>query len=327
MSRDDHWTKRRQRAAKCKIHGLHYDPELTSGCTLCRKEGLAAQPRKKPQMLVMLLSMLAIAVILYRVFGPGAIRAEATPVDAEPAAAAVATRLDPERYRLTIQAVDRALYETPAANLAMMNEQIRIAFLRLSDRLVGAESALSLAAADAVNALASLAETNTFSLETLQQMRADWALARSRHFTRAPWFLYPGKGDDRTDRAALAAYRDVASGLLSLADEGWSLAEVLESPPPDNASRDEDAEREQWQSVQTDWRERLTELRQQLPGRPDASADPRILVATQRLEQAFLSLSSLAAAEKLPGLDRIDQTLASAEQAQQSFDDLLIEGP
>ncbi len=59
MSRDDHWIKRRQRAAKCKIHGLHYDPELTSGCTLCRKEGLAALPRKKPQMLVMLLSMLA----------------------------------------------------------------------------------------------------------------------------------------------------------------------------------------------------------------------------------------------------------------------------
>ncbi len=275
----------------------------------------------------MLLAVLGITVILYRVFGPGAIRLEAAPAVEEPAAVAAAQRLDPERYRTAMLAVDQALFNTPATTRSAMNEQIEIAFRQLGRGLLEAEAVRGHAAADAVNALAGLAGTDSLELEVLQQMRADWALARSRHFARAHWYLFPGKQDVRTDRAALAVYRDVAADLLSLLDDGASRAGALAAPTPVIVAGDEAPESETWPILQAEWRERAGELRQQLPGRPDAGGDPQILVAAQRLEQAFAGLTSLAAGREPPALERFDESLETADLARQSFDDLLLASP
>ena len=38
MAEHQSWIERRQRMVRCKTHGLHFDPRLSSGCVLCVKE-------------------------------------------------------------------------------------------------------------------------------------------------------------------------------------------------------------------------------------------------------------------------------------------------
>lgn len=329
MADEEHWAQRRQRAVRCKIHGLHYDPRLTSSCALCRKEGLATAPRQKPQLVLMLLSLLGVAVILYRIFGPGAVSAasDSRPAPAAPAevtvGAAATARLDPAHYRASIEAVEQALFESPADSLPDIRDQIVFALRQLrSDLAAGLDNA---AEAAAIDELANAVAADVFSLARLGGVRQEWARLRSRTFLSVPWFVAPGRIDGRTERAALVIYRDVASNLYSLLDEGADRAESLLTPPAPNTF---DAEvqarsREEWRSYRTDWRQRIDDLRRELPPRPAASADPQVLLAAQRLEQAFARATSLAAAE-LPPEASFEGAFDAAERARQSFDELLL---
>lgn len=327
---EEHWTTRRQRAVKCKIHGLHYDPRLTSGCALCRKEGPAITPRQKPQMVLMLLSLLAIAVILYRVFGPGSSGVEAA-VEMEPetstaALAATSQRLSPEPYRREIQDVDRAFFDTPATDLERMSDQILFALRQLSRRLAASQPAASRTAIESIDELAArFPSAAALSLDLLQELRTTWVRLRDRHFQDALWYVLPTSVDPRTDRAALVAYRGVVDDLLTLLDEGSSRLQVLSAPTAPNFVDPTDAahKREQWQLFRSDWQGRIAELKRQLPDRPGVRTDPQVLLAARRLEQAFSRVASLATVDGLPSRERLGDAFDAVEQARRSFDDLL----
>lgn len=329
MTNEEHWAQRRQRAAKCKIHGLHYDPRLTSGCTLCRKEGLEAVPRQKPQLVLMLLSLLGVAVILYRMFGPeSALRADNATTAAVPgptvAAAAALSRLDPEPYRASIEAVERALFQSSAASLPEMSDQIVNALRQLQRGLDDRQEG-----EDAVAALDELSESlvdQELSLERLSSVREEWLRLRARTFLYAGWFVVPSRVASRFDRAALMAYRGATGDLFALLDEGAARAQELATLSTPNLVDPKEQARNQatWRSFGSEWRQRIVDLRRQLPARPMASADPQVLLATQRLEQAFAQVSALAAGD-LPAQPRIDAAFDAAEQARQSFDDLLLQ--
>ncbi len=326
---EEHWTTRRQRAVKCKTHGLHYDPRLTSGCALCRKELPAAAPRQKPQMVVMLLSLLAVAVILYRVLGPGTIGAEAA-IEAPPetttaALDATSAQLSPEPYRREIQAVDRAFFDTSEVELERMSDQILFTLRQLSRRLAASQPAAGRPAIESLDLLAARFPSGGLSLDLLHELRTEWVRLRDRHFQDALWYVFPGAVDPRTDRAALVAYRGVAEDLLALLGEGSDRAAVLSAPTAPNYVDPEDAarKREQWRAFRSQWEGRIADLKRQLPERPGVKADPQVLLAARRLEQAFSRVTSLASGNGLPSPTRIGEAFDAVEQARRSFDDLL----
>lgn len=328
MADDKHWIERRQRAAKCKVHGLHFDPRLTSGCVLCRKEGVNPAPREKPQFVVMLLSLLGIAVVLYRIFGPGDVTADTPDSEGEVEAAAFvasASKLDADRYRGAIQQVDQALFETPAADLGVTSDQVVTALGQLSRELNQDPSPKSRAAVEALDELSGRVSGATLDFGFLQVIREDWDRFRREHFGTELWYVRLAAIDERTDRAALTTYRDVAADLSSLMDEGTNRAVEAATPLAPNVIDPEFQARklEEWRGFQSDWRRQIEGLKSRLPSRPDANTDPRILLAAQRLEQAFSQAASLASASGLPAPDRVEDAFDAVEQARQSFEDLL----
>ena len=327
MADDQDWTKRRQRVAKCKIHGLHFDPELTSGCVLCRKEGLAAEPRTRPQLVVLLLTLLGLVVVLSRFFDTRASVLAPSVSDDVPEAAAAAPardRLDPEAYRPALEAVERAIFETPAQDLDTMRDQFSYSLRRLNRQLNATPEAPTAATVAAVDDLGERLYLQPFDLEVIRDHRQAWIELRERHFDRALWFKVAARIDPRTDRVALTTYQQVVTDLLSLLDEGSSRAQELSQPAAPNFTdpEDEAQKREEWSLFQADWQARMKALRGQLPDRPSAAADPKILAAAQRLESLFARLPSLGGSG-IPAAGQIDQVAASAEETRRSFEDLL----
>lgn len=327
MADDQEWMKRRQRVAKCKAHGLHYDPELTAGCVLCRKEGLDAAPRTRPQLIVLLLAILGMVVLLSRFFDNRSallLPAAETQAQTSEARATRAGRLDPNAFRSALEAVERALFETPGDDLEAIRDQIAYSLRQLNRKLNASTGASTAAAVAAVDELMERIYLLPLSLDALQEQRDAWLKLRSEHFGRAMWFKIPAAIDPRTDRAALTTYQQVLSDLMSLLDEGSSRARELSQPVAPNFA-DPEAEarnREEWSRYQTDWQARMSALREELPARPGAGADPKILVAAQKLESVFSRLPSLGSSG-VPAPGQIDQVAAAAEEARRSFEELL----
>ena len=117
-----------------------------------------------------------------------------------------------------------------------------------------------------------------------------------------------------------------AGDLFALLDEGADRARELATPSTPNFVDPEEQARnlETWRSFRSEWRQRILDLRRQLPARPAASTEHQVLLATQRLEQAFAQVSALAGGD-LPTQARVDAAFDAAEQARRSFDDLLLQ--
>jgi hypothetical protein len=240
---------------------------------------------------------------------------------------ASSTRLDAERYRSALQEVEKALFETPSADLGLMSDQIAGAISRLAQELARSTSPESRAAVEALDELAARVLAVPLDLVFLQELRRDWDALRRRHFGSALWFVRLATVDERTDRAALTTYRDVASDLYSILGESTDRAVAASTPLAPNATDAEFQARQlaEWQGYQSSWRQQLDGLKRRLPLRPDAASDPRVLLATQRLEQAFSQASALASAQGLPVPDRLEEALDYVERARQSFEDLLVQ--
>ncbi len=324
---EEHWTVRRQRMVKCKIHGLHYDPRLTSGCAVCRKEGLiAAPPPVKPQFLPLLLLILAIVLVIYGVFLPG-LRNQGGEQEALVPETQTAHKLDPEGYREAIETVETALYENPASDLALMTDDARLALAALAEGLRTSPHQISRQAATQIDLLMAGLPEETATLESFEQARAEWPRLRLRYFSPASWFNRTANAAASDDRVTLATYRDLAGDLMALVDEGSGHIEELSQPTAPNYVDPEDEARKirQWQSYRKEWFGRLEALRSRLPERPGTDANAEILMATQHLEQAFSRATSLAEARLDSGaVSRFEAAFSLTEKAHRSFDDILL---
>ena len=325
---EEHWTVRRQRMVQCKIHGLHYDPRLTSGCAKCRKEGLiAAPPREKPQFLPLLLLILAIVLVVYGVFLPG-FRAQRGGAEEELVPETyTAHKLDPESFREAIATVETALYENPANDLGMMTDDARHALatlagdLRLSPHQIGRQAAVEL------DLLSGRLPQESATIEVFEGVRSQWPSFRTRYFSPVPWFRRAVVGDPGDDRVTLAVYRDVAAELMALVDEGLGRIEELSQPSVGYTVDQEDEARKirEWRSYRQEWLGRLEELRARLPARPGAETDTEVLMATQNLEVAFSQATSLAETQPGSGVaSRFEAAFSLTEKAHRSFDDILL---
>lgn len=315
MADDNSWLERQRRMIKCKKHGLHYDPKMSSGCALCAREAAKQIPRRAPQLTLILLCVLGMMIALYQIFGVGAKGADAfdlTRSESEDTPAAAVARLDPELYREAIENLEAAVHrpavatsrELPAAGI-----RIADAAHELSEAIARRQPRDGAAASAALSRLGTTADRKGFSLPDLRQARIDWQRIRARHFEPADWYGTPGQGGSEEQRIQLADYRDVASELIGLIAE--ASAEMATRP---SSGEEENG----WKAYASGWRQRLGEAWRRLPSSaPVGVENPQVLLAIQKLERAFRSAESAVQTADAAGLA---EALDLAEEARRGIE-------
>ncbi len=315
MAEQEKWFERRQRMVRCKTHGLHFDPQLSSGCVLCVKEWSKLLPQRAPQFTIVLLCVLGMAVILYQVFGPGRTVGGPLIVEEEPAED---PRLDPEPYRPVIETLETGLFTTvedrrdladAATSFAAAARQLAGRIQRLDPSHAGTASAVAMLGASASEEL---------GFAELERLRDNWLRLRRHQYLSADWFRSPVAEGSARDRVMLAEHREVARGLRALLYEAAAEAQSIAD------SEDGSEGQELWREFAADWRRRLDELWSGKPQRPSAAAASQYLIAIQELERAFQGTRTLASDLGLvngsdPGA-RFDEVVRLVDEAENAFD-------
>lgn len=318
---DTSWTERRRRMVKCKIHGLHYDPQMSTGCTRCLREAAKAQPQRSPQLVLILLCLLGMAGILFYIFGPGG--GESAPIidlGVASASGTAAQKLDPEPFRAQVEALETALFRTPideTGDLLVVSADVAAAAAELSSRILEEEPVHGLTAADLIARLGQAMPTDQVALADVQRARTQWLSVRKQQLHAADWFLSPPASGTATASDPVADYSDVAASLRAALEDGAAQARATLSAEGGTLPAGDG-----WRSFARDWSSQLDSLRSRLPRRPPADADARLLTAVQDLEQAMAQGRALAAETSTPDPSRFDAAVTLALRAQQGFDDL-----
>lgn len=325
MAGRDSWVEHQQRLVRCKIHGLHYDPKLTSGCTICRK--LAQPKRRSPQLAIMLLLLLGIVFVLLQLLTPWLQPSETEaelPAQEQELAGTVESRapgrpprLDPERYRSAIETIEATLFQPQTSDPSQIADQLESAGSRLSQDLESSGGDLGTAAATSIESLVERWQGSLATVQDVERAKLQWLQSRDRFFEEAPWFNHLVSDSGQVDRRTLLAYREVAAEAETLLAEGHEQIQVRNdddttpAETPVESEAQSPARREWWSA----WRRRVEELSGRLPARPGAQASAPLLAAVAQLEQALNRLRQLSA----------DPNLADRPEAAQTLDDLSSE--
>lgn len=282
------WIERRQRVLRCKAHGLHYDPKLASGCTLCLKDKAGAPPQRAPHFTTILLCVLGMSIVLFQIFGPQ--QSAEGGVGTVPQEVAVeVTRWAPDPYRPWIRALETDLFRRVGDDdtLAATGVSVATVARSLGEAVREREPEGGYALADAVTGLGSAAgEDLTF--QGLERLRDDWLRIRRRYFRPAPWFAEPEIRGSQAERVTAARLSALASRLEALIQEGAVEVQMYAE------SAGQPDRNERFEGFLAEWRQRLEETWNDRPPTPGSRADPRILVAAQGLEQAFRQVQALS---------------------------------
>lgn len=318
------WAERRGRMVKCKIHGLHYDPEMSTGCTRCLREAAKALPKRPPQLVLILLCLLGMAAILFYLFGPG--RPEAAPVvDLGVATSPVSDpKLEPEPYRTRIETLEGALFETrldETADLLIVSADVRTAADDLSAQILSAEPVVGLTAADSIARMGQAIPLDQVTASDVERARQQWLQIREQRFLSADWFASPSAATEEAE-SSVAGYSDVAASLRAQIENAAAEAEAWGDPLAAAPGGDDPALR--WRSFARDWQQDIRSLQIRLPPRPGVRASSELLIAVQDLEQAIRLAQALASSTEppAPSDSRFDEAINAALRAQQSFDAL-----
>ena len=325
---DTSWAERRRRMVKCKIHGLHFDPEMSTGCTRCLREAAKTQPQRPPQLVLILLCILGMAFILLYIFGPGGQAAPAVDLGIASAQVSAAQKLDPEPFRQPIESLETALFRTPideTDDLLVVSADVSASSRYLSTRILEDEPTEGLAAADLIARLGQAVPTNQVALTDIQQARRQWLRIREQRLLSADWFIDPEDLETSLDTSSFSEYSAIASSLRSLIDDGLTEVQILSDQAATFPADGEGSPAERWRLFIRDWQGQISSVASRMPSRPSARADGRLLLAIQDLEQALTQVRALATDPNLPSIsdNRFDDATNAALRAQQGFDDLL----
>lgn len=313
------WLEKRRRAARCKLHGLHYDPSMTSGCILCRKEGLLREKPKGPQLIMLLLALLGMSIAIFQIYKPvtDTVRNAFGEPESEAQEAPPPPRLDkidPAPLQPELQRFERALLTPPSDELSGIRDDLSTAGQILTLRLSELRSPLGLQIAEELTGLLQTIDPTPVDLAKVTEIRQGWFEIRARRFESAPWFLSPATGSD-LDRVQLVVYREIANDLQVLIDgvqRAQATSSAVEPPAADELLRS--------------WQVELDELQQRFPERPSPSIDAEILLIFQQLERALSDLGRLATATDLAAVSRahLEDLELRVDRASRDLDDLLL---
>ena len=312
------WLERRRRAARCKIHGLHYDPSMTSGCILCRKEGLLREKPKGPQLIMLLLALLGLAVVAFQIYGP--VARTVSGLTSRPAVSENPTKrspgatpkIDPETLRTPLERFETAILSPRSDRVDDIRYEILTSTQRLAQHVQQIQTPYGQDAASDLSALAGMIDSGNFDLQALEKVRKKWFQTRADNFQPAVWFQAPKQGD-APDRAKVAIYREIATELQAIISDG---AQNIGEQPPDSDT---------WNSLRSVWTAKVQSLSQRLPERPGTATDVQLLFAVQTLEQSLAEMKRLSSASSAPvGQSHFDSLGREVQDVLRTLDELLI---
>ncbi|MEO1085477.1 MAG: hypothetical protein AAFY88_14655, partial [Acidobacteriota bacterium] len=245
--------------------------------------------RRGPQFIMVLLSLLALSLILYRLFGPELLRQENEDISDTFAPTAVdaavsGVRTDPEPLRSEIESFERALLGgESASNLDELRSTISAEASVLSERIrqLSAEQPALVDLGERFQSLLIDVQTSSLELEKLADLREEWVDLRDSALRKASWFTAPPKGAFAQDTSFLIAYRQSADSLLSLVDLARSEAESFSEMVADG-----EPIQESWREFERDFTEQLRDIERSIPAeRPGVKASTQLLSAIQQLER------------------------------------------
>lgn len=308
----------RRRLVSCKKHKLHYNPDLHSGCVLCRKENLlGARPPERP-ILRWLGLLLVVAAAGWYLFG----RAPEATVPLAEASGAMA----PDPYREHITLVDNLLFggdELAPADAGQAARALEAMITMITRREAipgGGPAELSPRGRGGVDGLDALAarlrvDTRGAALDA-RPLRASWSSLRVELFGDQEWFRSRMGGSVAAADPELDA--ELADDLAAVAS---SIAAVIDGARSTLAALPDALEAEAapaYASWATAWDDQLQSLVSELPPPPSAEADAALGLAHRQLDLTIATLARLGRAstgEVVPDRVQREAVLVEAESA------------
>ena len=291
---------------------------------------------KGPQLVMVLLCLLGIALVSFQIFGPALYQTEdedisdVFPGDEESTTSKTGIRLDPESMRSNLTRLELALFEPSESSFEGIVNELTAEVDRFLEYLRGHQEPREQALADDLDETAAPLRQESFDLEALEELRNRWMRLRARHFQQASWLHSASEVSTKDAEAAYAVYRDLADTLLRQVGSGLSSAEdaIEEFSAVGSLERDQPARDEilaNWKDAAQSWHDDIDELRGSLPERPGTDAPADVLLAVHRLETALNESVERMPTDRLPtseDLAAMEETLARAQFAVEAFDNL-----
>lgn len=283
--------------------------------------------RRGPQFIMVLLSLFALSLIFYRLFGPELLREDDEVVNDTFASTemedALNTRVDPEPLRSEFEAFERSFFGAESARgLEDLKNTIVADAYALSDRVrqLADESPRLTAVGTRLQTITAELQNPGFDLDLLADLRQGWVDSRAAVFRRADWFSFPADTFSE-DVTYQVAYRDAASTLLELTEFARAEAESFSEYVADGESIDDP-----WRDFERDFTEQLREVELSIPvERPGVKASSQLLAAIQKLERTVDFVREQVAIEKPRSplnSQPYDRAVNSAQEALDAFDSL-----
>lgn len=310
MEHDLKWLHRQNRMARCKKHGLHYDPKVARGCILCLKEA----PRRvsKPKFLLLLLAILGLSFALFQIFGKKPPPADdglgirGLPVSASSGI----ERIDPEAHRVSILAFEDTLFDRNPSGPSRTRDRLDATGQTLQQEVSRQGKEAIAEFRDDMEGFLELVRAQPVDPARQVQLQKAWTQIRNRHFAEAAWLARAETGAAESQTGA-SRYRSAGADLESL------LRDALADVEPLAGTDDADA----WKSFTNRFGGRLESLIDEKPARPRANADAQLLLGYQSFEKALRGARALARRGNPPGDTRqVASALEAAENARRAFE-------
>lgn len=280
------------RSVRCKKHGVAYNPDLHSGCPLCRRSEERAEARRTgiSTPFILVASAAVAAVSLLVMVGGEAARRELAAETARVQTAPETAPADPTPFRSQISTIERVLYQTqpPSAGDA---PALRSALLELS-------AAAAEAGSEETDTLAirsqAMAELLSDPLD-LPSRRQEWERLRDAAFVPVGWFQKstdqlaelqtpPATDPPSVTFARLEALAVQIGALIEAGEEEAIRVASTDSPPDVEGEEDP---RRSWSRA---WRDRVDAAIEGRPPTPDPDQSPDLFAAYERLRRAIEQL-------------------------------------
>ncbi len=303
----------KKRGKRCEIHGILYDPELTSGCARCRKRGF--RNASAPKFLSLLITLLALTVVgAYVINGAlSTLKAEdplaTTEVDSfevDDATGDRASIMDASPFEANVRAIESALFDPAETDFAIIADRVASEAATLASAMRRAETSSDVTTI--IGDFAVEARDTVTSIDSLQHVRDRWIRLREAVFRPAPW-MASGVASAGIGRLAVQAHLDIVQALVSTAL----------SASDSTASGDESGD-----DVADGLATEVAALQATLPATPPLDADPRLLAGRRAIEGLLSELETLAARPADPERGaRLEDVATRASETQFELENLL----
>ncbi len=306
---------------ECPTHGLHFNPEVSSGCVLCVRE---RRTRSGRLVLLAVAGLVLVAGVRYSL-GPSEAAAQPDLPSVSPGRSESSSlpetidstrRLPAEPFQKVIAELESVLYQSRPPELEDVHRAAALG-VRLGEqvrhkeptavRIVGELLAWSSAVDSALDV--------GYAAPDLSRARSQWERVREKCFEPASWFAHGSEAIVRAQTPAppeinqttIRGLKRVASDLHHLIAVGRPQALEIGEILGDVRTPETVEVESRWRRWRGQWSVRVQKVGEAFPPHPGMSANPNVIMAYQELDRALHQLRIVTVAVNETGVPFIHQ--------------------